>query len=123
MLGEWNDGVVTHSLCVSQPHVQTRVSRKSAIGESVFKNVLRDADGERRPSVSDGLADELTLRREEEGMLRIFVDIMNLGDSRWEPPLVRPLTRRRGTGMGGQVLYVRGDEVRGQKRRRGRCGH
>ena len=33
-------------------------------------------------------ADEPTLRREEEDMLRTFVDTTNVRDSRWEPPLV-----------------------------------
>ena len=33
-------------------------------------------------------ADELTLRPEEEGMLRTFIDTTEVGDSRWGPPLV-----------------------------------
>ena len=34
------------------------------------------------------VADELTLRAEEEGALRTFTDTTDVGDSRWEPPLV-----------------------------------
>ena len=100
---------LSHSSYASKPRVQTRVSRKSAIVESVVKNVLRDADGERRPSVSDGLADELTLRREEAGVLRTFVDTTNVGDSGWEPPLVRPLTQasRDRNGRSGTVCSWR----------------
>ena len=44
-------------------------------------------------------AGELTVRREEEGMLRTFLDTANVGDSRWEPPLVDEtshLQRHRG---------------------------
>ena len=33
-------------------------------------------------------ADELTLRAEEAGMLRTFMDTTDVGDSRWVPPLV-----------------------------------
>ena len=33
-------------------------------------------------------ADELTLRRKEEGMLRTSIDTTNEGDNRWAPPLV-----------------------------------
>ena len=33
-------------------------------------------------------ADELTLRAHEEGALRSFIDTTNVGDKRWEPPLV-----------------------------------
>ena len=33
-------------------------------------------------------ADELTLRREEEGMLRTLVETTSVGDSRWRAPLV-----------------------------------
>ena len=32
--------------------------------------------------------DELTLRREEESMLRTFIDTTNVGDNRWEPQLL-----------------------------------
>ena len=32
--------------------------------------------------------DELTLRREEEGVLRTSIHTKNVGDDRWEPPLV-----------------------------------
>ena len=38
--------------------------------------------------VREGGAGELALRREEEGMLRTFVDTTDVGDSRWGPPLV-----------------------------------
>ena len=31
-------------------------------------------------------ADELTLRTEEEGLLRTFIDTTKLGDNRWAPP-------------------------------------
>ena len=57
--------------------------------------------------------DELTLRREEEGMLRTFIDTTNVGDSRWRPPMVdagwhaicQTIYRgRRGSGMGEVVL-------------------
>ena len=50
---------------------------------------------------------ELTVRREEPGMLRAFVDITNVGDSGWEPPLVDEtghLQRHRGIEMGEFVL-------------------
>ena len=33
-------------------------------------------------------ADELTLRAEEEGMLRTFIDTTDVGDNYWKPPLV-----------------------------------
>ena len=33
-------------------------------------------------------ADELTLRKEEEGMLRTFIDTTNVGDSGWRPPFM-----------------------------------
>ena len=33
-------------------------------------------------------ADELTLRAEEAGMLRTYMDTTDVGDSRWVPPLV-----------------------------------
>ena len=33
-------------------------------------------------------ADELIMRREEEGMLRTFIDTSNVRDNRWGPPLV-----------------------------------
>ena len=33
-------------------------------------------------------ADELTLRPEEEGMLRTFIDTTDVGDNRWRPPVV-----------------------------------
>ena len=33
-------------------------------------------------------ADELTLRAEEEGMLRTFIDTTNVGDKRWKSPHV-----------------------------------
>ena len=32
-------------------------------------------------------ADELTLRAEEQGMLRTFIDTADVGESRWRPPL------------------------------------
>ena len=34
-------------------------------------------------------ADELTLRADEEGALGTFVDTTNVGDRRWEPPLLQ----------------------------------
>ena len=33
-------------------------------------------------------ADELTLRPEEEGTLRTFIDTTDVGDNRWRPPVV-----------------------------------
>ena len=33
-------------------------------------------------------ADGLTLRADEEGALRTLIDTANVGDKRWEPPLV-----------------------------------
>ena len=33
-------------------------------------------------------AGELTLRAQEEGVLRTFIDTSNVGDQRWRPPLV-----------------------------------
>ena len=34
------------------------------------------------------LVEELTLRRDEEGVLRTFIDPANVGDIKWEPPPV-----------------------------------
>ena len=38
-------------------------------------------------AVQEG-ADEVTLRREEEGLLHTFIDTTNVGYHRWESPLV-----------------------------------
>ena len=40
------------------------------------------------PEVLREGADELTMRREEEGLLRTVIDTTNVEDNKWVPPLV-----------------------------------
>ena len=59
-------------------------------------------------------ADELTLRRQEEGMLRTFSDSTDVGDNRWRPPLglashlSGDCPRCRGIRMGSHVQELQG---------------
>ena len=68
-------------------------------------------------------ADELTLRREETGMLRTFVDTTNVrdvdGSHRSRVRTGMPFVRRRRTRLGGHALQVLGDAQSGQRQESG----
>ena len=56
-------------------------SRSKRVGRPRFATELSGA------VIREG-ADELTLRAQEEGVLRTFIDTSNVGDQRWRPPPV-----------------------------------
>ena len=71
-------------------------------------------------------ADELTLRAHEEGVLRTCIDTSNVGDQRWEPPLIDAdwhafcqaiFPRNRRTRVGCHVFSIHGLAPSGEKAR------
>ena len=97
----------------SEKNMESRIMSKPEFTADFLGSVVRER------------ADELTLRAEEEGMLRTFIDTTDVGDNRWGPPLVDgdwnticQAISKMGIRMGSRVLQLRGAAQSGKMKKK-----